>query len=704
MNKFFRILFAFIFLLSFSTGFSLYAQDEGEGDKEYYPTILQIENDEEIQYLESQGVIIWNQREDMLLALIPMERLDQPAFNSMQGRKDRSKRLSTRPRRAVPAMDVARSYFDAFEMHTGSKLDKTYTGRGVVVGLCDDGLDPNHIDFIGEDGKTRVKKVISLDEIKGTRTILTSLEEIEAWTSDNPNNYHGTHVAGIMAGSYSKNGLQGMAPDADIVMGGCQLYDAGILAVCEEIIAYAKSVGKPAVINLSLSNYNGPHDGSTLFNRYMDLLGEEAIICMAAGNNGAKLVSASVDFTAQKSDWRVKLSNSNWDNFVMYGMTDVWSKDSTPLKCRFHVSDGVTGQSVYSSEIMSAETDLPYHLSSEIDPEFANYFTGDVWIDSYVSDLNDRWCLEMEYDAVTDIDYSDQNKWARYQLALELIGEPGQHIDLTADGVYTWLSQWSGYAAPTANLSVSDIATGDNLVCVGMYHNRNSVPTLSGESASINCNPFTISNNSSYGTLLDGRVLPHTVAPGNNIISSISTDFIATDPNRAAFYANVAAEENGKTYYWGNMGGTSMATPYVAGTIACWLEAAPHLTIADVKDIVAQSNETDCYNATDKHNGQGWLNPYQGLLLALKHTSVTVGKVDCATVKVMVKGDVAEIFNPDGVMLSGSIFAIDGSKALDDFMVSSQHELISLSSLNQGVYIIVLTSPDSAPISIKFVK
>lgn len=100
--------------------------------------------------------------------------------------------------------------------------------------------------------------MVSFDEPINQRIVLDTPEEIAEWTTDNEDNFHGTHVCNIMAGSYKANNLYGMAPGADIVMTSSLGYDVGLLAGCEEIVAYAKSVGKPAVINLSFSSYTGP--------------------------------------------------------------------------------------------------------------------------------------------------------------------------------------------------------------------------------------------------------------------------------------------------------------------------------------------------------------------------------------------------------------------------------------------------------------
>lgn len=706
MKKLYRLLFIFSFYISLSSiSLNAYADesDESEGP-EYYPTVLQVDGESDIADLESQGVIIWNQREDMVIALIPMDLVNGSAPAGLKSRTG-SKKKMREPRRAVLTMDIAKTYFQASDMHSGLNIDQPYTGKGVVVGLCDSGLDPNHINFIGPDGKSRVKRVICNDEIKGQRLIIDSADEIAAWKSENPGAFHGTHVSGIMAGSYFDNGYSGMAPDAEIVMGSCQLYDAGILATCEDIIAYAKSVGKPAVINLSLSSYNGPHDGSTLFNRYLDVLGKEAIICLASGNNGGIQTSAQIDFTADKPEWITRVFDTGGSNMNIYGMTDVWSRDNSPFKFRFHIFDDVNLNMVYSSEIFSEDTDFPYYLNSESDNEFAKYLAGEIYIDRGVSDLNNRWCLEIEYDLKASEYHNEaQNqKWARYNLALEVIGEPGQHADITADGVYTKFSQVPGYTSPNANLSVSDIATGDNVICVGMYNNRSSWPTLDGGTGSQAVTPLTISNNSSYGVLLDGRVLPHTVAPGGNVMSSMNTDFFETYPSMLSA-ANAKAEVNGRTYYWSRMTGTSMACPYVAGTIACWLEASPHLSIEDVKDIIQKSNNTECYTASNLRNGQGWLQPYQGLLLALDRQTVSFDSVDESKVRISLRDGFLEVFNPAGEILNGNLFAINGNRIMKNFHITSSHEKVNIQSLPKGVYVLTLSSSDSKPKTFKFIR
>ena len=134
--------------------------------------------------------------------------------------------------------------------------------------------------------------------------------------------------------------------------------------------------------------------------------------------------------------------------------------------------------------------------------------------------------------------------------------------------------------------------------------------------------PMTVSKYSSFGTFIDGRTVPHTVAPGGSIVSSISGPFLAAHPEAVPETCAVA-NVDGTDYYWDSNSGTSMSTPYVAGFIATWLEADPLLEYDDVKRILLASNRHDYADPENPRHGQGWFDPRAGLQAVVEQACVT---------------------------------------------------------------------------------
>ncbi|MDE6381906.1 MAG: S8 family serine peptidase [Muribaculaceae bacterium] len=668
----------------------------GRNSDPYIPSILIVEDDSEADELERQGVIIWHRRADMALALVPR---DLQGLSRLKGRGG-----NVRGRRAVPALDIARTYYEADRILSGSGLPGPYTGKGVVVGFCDSGFDPNHIAFRGTDGRSRVRRLVYYDEPAGIRKVMDSPDEIASWTTDNADMFHGTHVANIIAGGYRGNPYSGMAPDAEIVAATSKLYDAGILSACEDIVDYARSVGKPAVINLSLGSYNGPHDGSSLFCRYLDLIGEEAIVCIAAGNEADDSHSYIMDFSEESRSWRARLHSRDGSQFSMYGMTDVWSRDSRPVGVRALVYDLSNGTCVYESPAVSGPAEGELTLTSDSDHELARFIEGEIRVHGYVSDLNGRWVTEVEYDFRSpepEPSYVTYPR-ARYELGLEFFADPGVHMDVNSDGQYSLLRVWPGYEYPGNDMSVSDIATGHNVVCVGMYNNRSSVPVWSGGEREVDARPLTVNDGSGYGTLTDGRVLPHTVAPGGFIVSASNSYYPAAHPERMPII-NAIAEIDGRKYYWDTDAGTSMSTPFVAGTLAAWLEADPTLTVGRVLEILETTNTRDYPDSGNPRHGQGWFRPFDGLLAALAGTGVSAGAADAASPSVLITGDSAVVMNPSCDMMTVSVYSSAGSE-MTRVQVSGPTGRVDLSGLPRGVYVITAVRASGDQVVSKFVR
>lgn len=177
-------------------------------------------------------------------------------------------------------------------------------GRGVLVGILDSGIDIYHDDFRNEDGTTRI--LYLQDQVLGR--IFTKEEIDEALRAENrqaaqelvpsiDTTGHGTAVAGIAAGNGRESGgrYRGAAYESDllIVRLGVPKPDSfprttEVMAGLDFLVQTANSLNRPLAVNMSFGNSYGSHDGSGLFERYIDQMAEVGrnVIVIGTGNEG----------------------------------------------------------------------------------------------------------------------------------------------------------------------------------------------------------------------------------------------------------------------------------------------------------------------------------------------------------------------------------------------------------------------------------
>ena len=604
--KRFRLLPILILATSFLPGFL-----QGKEREELFtPRIVKIGNEAEADSLRDAGVEIMRRRGDILLCLFP----------NAATRADGPKAL---PKRTIaPTLDVARTYFDAGSVQNGAAVGTPYTGKGVVVGLCDIGIDPLHPTFLDSEGKSRIKRVVQYVEREGIRLQLDGDEDYFRWKTDDPDMYHATHVCGILAGGGAGTPYSGIAPDAEIVATVSTLTEVGLLAGVEDIIDYAREEGKPAVINISVGSYVGPHDGSSLFSQYLDMCAEDAVIVLSSGNEGNARNTLLSDFTPGRQEISFRIGSADWTQFRMYGLTDIWSGSASPLSVSVGVYDVDMKETAWIDTLSLAGGETVDYkwgsVGSEVD---AWPFEGEMAAEGGIDPENGRYRVTLGYEFLSP-QPSTAGRWARYELAVRVSGVPGEEMEAYADGTYSRLMGLPGNPAPSTERTVSDLACGFNVVSVGMYGNRDSVPhshpeillddEVFQESTGYQAGATVIY--SSYGRLRDGRMLPLTVAPGATLMSAGSRWFHELYP----VHPHLRLCDT----VWFDESGTSMSSPYVAGYIATWLEAVPELTSADVRRIISESNRIDIPDPDDPHNGCGYFDPVRGLKLALEEAGV----------------------------------------------------------------------------------
>lgn len=579
------------------------SRSDGDGSDRpaFYPLIATVTDESGIDELDAAGAVIFHQRDDMVLCCVPAENIDMIDRAPHIG----SASLATS---AIPLMDMARPAAGVDMMASGEGFDMAYDGSGVVAGFCDTGFDAGHIDFAGRTGMFSI-----YDETNASRLTLTSADEISGLRTDSPDQCHATHVAGIMAGGYTANGYQGVAGGATIAATTSALTDVGVLAGIEDIVGFAASRSMPAVVNISLGNYTGPHDGSTLFNRYLSLLGEEAVICISAGNNGNSRHSLSGTFSDENEN-SLRTSISTWDNFSPHGVVDIWSHDSSEISVELGIFDTDTGNWLLRTRPTGcgdraswAMTDNPEAFADDSDRMIASYeafnrlFDGYILVDGETDSRNGRHHVAMRFNYTTS-EKSIDGEWARYRIALIVKGREGNRADIFTDGQSTMLRSitCNGFTDGDDTMSISDMACGHNIISVGMTVSRDKYPLADASDFITGYVPGMICSHSSYGTTPDGRRLPHISAPGWHVVSAYSGAYADAHGDVSAY--PVCDISDG--FLWTAMGGTSMSSPLVAGVAACWLQALPHLTVGDV---------TEALQATARHDMPDADNPRYGM-------------------------------------------------------------------------------------------
>lgn len=580
----------------------------------YYSMILDVSDGAVLEELEQPGTQVLYRRDNLVLVFVSAEAMEW--LDGAQG----VRRAELLPRLNCTLLK-ARAATNVDAVHQGYGTAGALTGRGVVTGFADRGFDPNHAAF-----DSRVALVTNYVDTIAQIDRLSTPEQIAGWSTDYVNDYHATHVAGIMAGGVAGGDYRGVAPEATIVATTSRLDDASIMAGVEDVIAYAREHGMPAVVNLSLSSNIGPHDGSDLYCQYLDRCAEDAVIVVAAGNSGESNINISHTFSGENDSIATRvLDKIDWTGMTIKGNADLWSADERGARMRLRVYDVVDRCYVYASPWVGEGGDTDAIIvQSTLTPELAPYFTGMFGIMTDRSPYTGRTEVLVQYNLASTTSYT--NGWARYCVVLEARGDEGVSVDLTADDELTFFTTLSSTIASTkadSHLSVGSSSCGYNVVIAGSSTTADCVPLLQGGTESFDhVTAGTVSQFSSYGTLRDGRTLPHVCAPGAYIISAVSNPWLKRNFGMRS-HLNAESPTAPGHYYIATCG-TSMAAPHVAGVFALWLQADPTLTPAELREIACESASYNGVDPMDPRVGCGVIDAAAGLQMVIDRAGLAV--------------------------------------------------------------------------------
>lgn len=428
-------------------------------------------------------------------------------------------------------------------------------GSGVIVGVVDFGCDFAHPNFCDSDGKTRL--LYLWDQAGQSQNSSPSPKSFpygrefdqqrlqKALAANDPYadlgyevsaDSHGTPVLDIAAGNGRGTGLPGMARNAHLIFvdlgdpkGDSPLNDRRLLDAVGYIFEKADEMDLPAVVNLSLGLYAGPHDGTSLLETGLDWLLSKPrrSIVVAAGNAGNQGIHFEGSVAPQATvdiAWEV-FPNGHEDD-----ESEIWYGGTQELLVTLVPTEGVKAktQPVGLGEkfaLMSAETLVGHIIHEKGDPN-----NGDNQIKIRIpphGKQGDVWTIRLENPSDESVSF---HAWIERD-------DRGQ----------------SGFRGSNPKSTLGSLSCGRRTMVVGAQGLQNGIAAFSGA-----------------GPTRDDRVKPEVSALGVGVLGA----------QARASSARVL------------MRGTSAAAPLVAGLIALLFQVAPSLSATQIYTALTERNKT----------------------------------------------------------------------------------------------------------------
>ena len=489
-------------------------------------------------------------------------------------------------------------------VHDGEIMNTPFTGRDVIIGIIDTGIDFFHYDF-RDTLNPDLSRIISIWDVRldpaggeghpenfdyGVEYVRDDIQreligETQGAVRSRDDNGHGTHVAGIAGGNgaFSGGKFTGIAPGAEFVIvsfSDGRFFSAEVIDAMNYIFSIADRLGKSAVVNLSIGGHGGSHDGTAGHEQVITFFSQNPgqAVSVAAGNSGNNEIHyGQMISSGMESEFVLKIPNYNPDPIDNddHVIKQLWYEGGYPIEVTVTSPNGYEATAQSGDSVLTSTPDGAIGMDTfdnYVNPKGARIFqinihTGTALIPPEPGD----WTIHVRN--VTNNSNIQYNSWI-----------------VTSSMDFPWLEPNTG-----RDYTVTMPGTAEGAITAGAYTSRREWTNREG-------NPYhfpnavvnQITSFSGGGPTRDGRTKPNITSPGQIIGSAESDD--------ASFQSALLLPENGYVL----LQGTSMASPHIAGIAALIFEANPDLTGKQIIEILEQSALSDNFTGTVPNETWGY--------------------------------------------------------------------------------------------------